>query len=292
LTDVFTIKDLENLSGIKAHTIRIWEQRYNFLKPNRTETNIRYYSSEELKTLLQISLLNKYGYKISHINKMSGEELRARTAALGDNGAQGERLVNELIINMVDLDMDAFERTLDRFILIQGIDKALHRVVFPFLHRIGILWAVEHVHPVQERLVTHIIRQKLIVGIERMMSQRHTGRTVLLFLPEGEQHDLGLLYVHYLLRAHDANVLYLGADVPLKDVEFVCRQRNPDYLYMHLKSAGSYNLERFLQLADQLLPRIPLVISGQPVRAQVRRLSPTVNIRRSGAEILEFIHSL
>jgi MerR family transcriptional regulator, light-induced transcriptional regulator len=292
LTDVFTIKDVENLSGIKAHTIRIWEQRYNFLKPGRTETNIRYYSGEELKTVLQISLLNKHGYKISHINKMSGGELRAKAGLLGDNGAQLHLIVNELIIKMVDLDMEAFERTLDRFIRIQGIDKALHRVVFPFLHRIGILWAGGYVHPAQEQLVTHIIRQKLIVGIEGMMTQRQTDRTLLLFLPEGEQHDLGLLYVHYLLRAQGAKVLYLGANVPLKDVEFVCRKRNPDYLFMHLKSAGSYNLERFLQLADQLLPPIPLIISGQPVRAQVRRLSPTVNIRRSGAEILEFIHSL
>src|ERR1700753_399895 len=111
--NVFTIKDLENLSGIKAHTIRIWEQRYNFLKPNRTDTNIRYYCNQELKTILNISLLNKYGYKISHINKMSEQELRAKLVSLSDKEAQQERMVNELIVYMIDLEIDCFERVLD-----------------------------------------------------------------------------------------------------------------------------------------------------------------------------------
>src|SRR6195952_5747428 len=115
--NVFTIKDLENLSGIKAHTIRIWEQRYNFLKPCRTETNIRYYCNQELKTILNISLLNKYGYKISHINKMTEQELRSKIIALSDREAQQERMVNELIAFMIDLDIECFERILDGFIL-------------------------------------------------------------------------------------------------------------------------------------------------------------------------------
>src|ERR1700759_5866904 len=102
--NVFTIKALENLSGIKAHTIRIWEQRYNFLKPSRTDTNIRYYCNQELKTVLNISLLNKYGYKISHINRMTEQELKTRIVSLQDNTAKQERLVNELIAYMVDLD--------------------------------------------------------------------------------------------------------------------------------------------------------------------------------------------
>src|SRR6187402_2954929 len=145
--NVFTIKDLENLSGIKAHTIRIWEQRYRFLKPCRTETNIRYYCGQELKTLLNISLLNKYGYRISHIDKMSGEELQARIGELTDPDAQQLRLVNELIAHMIDLDIAAFQRSLDAFILTNGIDQAISQVIFPFLHRIGILWLTHHIHP-------------------------------------------------------------------------------------------------------------------------------------------------
>src|SRR6476620_2535822 len=105
----FTIKDIENLTGIKAHTIRIWEQRYHFLKPQRTQTNIRYYSNEELKTVLNVALLNKYGFKISHLDKMPPSEIRERILALGDSEAVQERIVNQLVQAMVDLDMEEFE---------------------------------------------------------------------------------------------------------------------------------------------------------------------------------------
>src|ERR1700737_3599704 len=121
--NVFTIKDLENLSGIKAHTIRIWDQRYNFLKPCRTETNIRYYCNQELKTILNISLLNKYGFKISHINKMSEQELKSKIINLSTSEAQQERILNELIKHMIEMDFDHFEQVLDEYILAKGIDK-------------------------------------------------------------------------------------------------------------------------------------------------------------------------
>jgi MerR family transcriptional regulator, light-induced transcriptional regulator len=293
MMNVFTIKDLENLSGIKAHTIRIWEQRYNFLKPNRTDTNIRYYCNQELKTVLNISLLNKYGHKISHINKMSDLELKSKICSLADKEAQQERLVNELIACMIDLDIESFERLLDTFILTKGIDKAIARVVFPFLHRIGILWMTNQVNPAQEHLVTNIIRQKLIVGIEGMMTHKRTGKTIVLFLPEGEYHELGLLYVYYLLKSHGVRVLYLGTDVPVKDLEYVCRQPPPDFLYTHLTGiAGNFNLERFLAQIGQHVPEIPLVVSGQLARTQSRKVSAGVSFRRSIPEVLEFIASL
>ena len=128
----FTIKDLENLSGIKAHTIRIWEQRYSFLKPARTDTNIRYYSNDDLKTILNISILNKYGYKISHINKMSAHDMQARVAELNIADAQQEKVVNELIQLMVDLDTTGFEKILEKQIATKGIEKTILKTIFPF----------------------------------------------------------------------------------------------------------------------------------------------------------------
>jgi DNA-binding transcriptional MerR regulator len=290
--NVFTIKDLENLSGIKAHTIRIWEQRYNFLKPNRTDTNIRYYCNQELKTILNISLLNKYGYKISHIDKMTEQELKSKIISLSDREAQQVRLVNELIAYMIDLEIECFEKILDGFILTKGIDKAITQIIFPFLHRIGILWVTNHINPAQEHLVTNIIRQKLIVGIEGTMTHRRADKTVLLFLPEGEYHELGLLYVYYLLKTHGVRVLYLGADVPLKDVEFVCRHKVPDYVYSHLTGiAGNFNFEKFLVEATRHFSA-PLVISGELARTHLRKIPPGVNFRRSIPEVLEFIATL
>lgn len=290
--NVFTIKDLENLSGIKAHTIRIWEQRYNFLKPCRTETNIRYYCDQELKTVLNISLLNKYGYKISHINKMSEQELKSKIISLTDREAQQERLVNELITHMIDYDIEQFERVLDTFILSKGIDKAITQIVFPFLQRIGILWLINHINPAQEHLITHVIRQKIIVGIEGALAHKRSGKLVVLFLPEGEHHEMGLLYVYYLLKTHGVRVLYLGADMPLKDVELICRLKNPDYLYTHLTGiAGNFNLEKFLSQVRQCIAA-PFVISGQLARTQLRKPPPGVDLRRSIPEVLEFIATL
>ena len=288
--NAFTIKDLENLSGIKAHTIRIWEQRYNFLKPCRTETNIRYYCNQELKTVLNISLLNKYGYKISHIDRMNEQELMNNIISLSDKDAQQERIVNELIAHMVDLDIERFEQLLDTYILTKGIDKAIHHIVFPFLNRIGILWVTNHIHPAQEHLVSNIIRQKLIVGIEGVMTPVRVNKTVLLFLPEGEYHELGLLYIYYLLKTHGIKVLYLGANMPLKDVEFVCRAKNPDYLYSHLTAiAGNFSFEKFLSQISHSIPGIPLVISGQLARTHPRKIPAGVDFRRSLAEVLEFV---
>ena len=132
--NAFTIKDLENLSGIKAHTIRIWEQRYTFLNPQRTETNIRYYSGDELKTVLNIALLNKYGFKISHIDKMSTAEMREKTLSLNHAQAQIERMVNELISCMVDMKLDEFEMLLDGYIKSKGIEKTIPQIICPFLH--------------------------------------------------------------------------------------------------------------------------------------------------------------
>jgi len=164
----YTIKDLEKISGIKAHTIRIWEQRYQFLQPQRTETNIRTYSSDELKTILNVSLLNKYGFKISHIDKMSAEQMEDKILSLNQIDAQKERVVNALIKEMVSLNMANFERQMDTYIGQKGIEKTIIEIIFPFMERVGILWITNHINPAQEHLATNVIRQKIILGIEKL----------------------------------------------------------------------------------------------------------------------------
>jgi DNA-binding transcriptional MerR regulator len=128
--NAFTIKDLENLSGVKAHTIRIWEQRYNFLKPQRTETNIRYYTNEELKIILNISLLNKYGFKISHIDRMSQEEIGQRILSLTDSQAIQERNVNELVKEMIDLNTDKLDKVISEHIALKGMERTMMKLLF------------------------------------------------------------------------------------------------------------------------------------------------------------------
>jgi DNA-binding transcriptional MerR regulator len=289
----FTIKDLENLSGIKAHTIRVWEQRYSFLKPQRTGTNIRFYNTHELKNILNISLLHKYGYRISQIDKMDEDEVREKIISLSFVQAQQERIVNELIQLMVDLDMDRFECVLDNYIMTRGIDKTINHIIFPFLDRIGILWLTNHINPAQEHLVTNVIRQKLIVGIEGAMSHITTNKMALLFLPEGEFHELGLLYISYLLKNRGAKVLYLGANIPLEDVEFIARVKNPDFLYTHLTSVvGNFNFDKFLAGIHKRVPDIPLFISGKLARTHIRKIPPGINFKKSLAEVMEYVASI
>ncbi len=291
--DSFTIKDLENLSGIKAHTIRIWEQRYQFLKPARTGTNIRFYSNDQLKKVLNIALLNKYGYKISHIDKMGDAELKEKILSLTLLQAQQERIVNGLILCMIDLDMDELENILDKYIMARGIERTIMQIIFPFLEKIGILWLTNHINPAQEHLVSNIIRQKLIVGIEGIAASLKINKTVLLFLPEGEYHELGLLFMYYLLKSRGITVIYLGANVPLNDIEYVVKLKKPAYLYSHLTTAGqNFNLDKFIANITKKFVGTPIVISGQLTHGYEKKIPPHINFKKSFQEVMEFVGGL
>ena len=291
--NAFTIKDLENLSGIKAHTIRIWEQRYSFLRPQRSDTNIRYYSNDELKTLLNISLLNKYGFKISHIDKMSEKEMHDKIVSLHQVEAQLEKIVNDLIKHLVDLNLDQFEKIIDDYILSKGIEKSILQIIFPFLQRIGILWVTNHINPAQEHLVTNILRQKLIVGIDRLSNYTRKKTSALLFLPEGEHHELGLLFVYYLLKNNGIKVLYLGANVPLKDMEYIVKLKRPDFLYTHLTSvAHHFNLEKFIHNMHGKLPDFQLIVSGQLAQDYKKKSPANICLKKSLTEVNDYIASL
>ena len=289
----FSIKDLEQLSGIKAHTIRIWEQRYTLLKPKRTDTNIRFYSNEELKAVLNISLLNRYGYKISHIDKMNAKEMREKIFSLSHSDAQQERLVNELIQCMIDLEVEKFEEVLNDCIELKGIEKTVINIVFTFLEKVGVLWQTNHINPAQEHLVTNIIRQKLILAIENIKTPIEREKTVLLYLPEGEHHELCLLLIHYMIKNRGINVLYLGSNIPLKDVLYVVNHKKPLYLYSHLTAiAHSFNLEKYLTQVATKLQGTKLILSGQMVQGYKKSAPNNVEMKKSLAEVINHIKSL
>lgn len=288
----FTIKDLENLSGIKAHTIRMWEQRYNLLKPQRSCTNIRYYSNEELKTLLNIALLNKYGYKISHIDKMCQEEMCQKILSLQDTEAMQEMVVNELVQDMVELQTDKFEKTLGKYICSFGIESGVKEIIFPFLEKIGILWQTGHIMPAQEHFVTNIIRQKLIVAIDGL-DGRSDGKTCLLFLPEKEYHEMGLLFLYYLLKKQGLRVIYLGANVPMNDVESIVNTMKPEMAFVHLISSFQHaSMEKLMKGIEQRISSCRTIISGYPTQEYNRDIPPGIELKRSFQEMMELISSL
>jgi MerR family transcriptional regulator, light-induced transcriptional regulator len=289
----FTIKELEALSGIKAHTIRIWEQRYNFLRPSRTETNIRRYSNDELKTLLTVALLNKYGYKISRIDSMSQEERKKAVLQLSHEEAFNERLVNKMIGYMIDMRNTEFERLLNEHISEYGIEKTITEIIFYFMEKVGILWHTNHILPVQEHIVSNIVRQKILSAIDSLPLAHKQEPVFLLFLPEDEHHEMGLLFVYYLLRKRKLPVIYLGSSVPLKDVEFLFEQKAPDYLYLHLTSfPRKHDLSKYLSVLSNKLSRTKILLSGSAVGTYKKLTLTNVTKFQSLEEVILFIKSI
>ena len=289
----FTIKELESLSGIKAHTIRIWEQRYKFLSPSRTSTNIRRYNNEELKTLLTVALLNKYGYKISRIDEMHPEQRTEAVLKLQEPDAHDEYVINEMIGCMIDLKSNEFEKLLTKQIAQQGIENTITGIIFLFLERVGILWQTNRLRPVQEHIVSAIIRQKIIYAIDGLPFPEAVSPLFILCLPEGEHHELGLLYVYYLLRKRDIPVIYLGSDVPLKDIQYILQAKSPQYIYLHLTSfPGQPKFQRLLQQLQQDAGATTIVLSGF-VAQLVKRVSfPNMQLLQSLNSVQAYINSI
>lgn len=289
----YTIKDLEQISGIKAHTIRVWEQRYHFLQPKRTETNIRTYSGDELKTILNVSLLNKYGFKISHIDRMTAGQMEEKILGLNQVDAQKEKVVNDLIKDMVSLNMASFERQLDLYIAQKGIEKTITEIIFSFLERVGILWITNHINPAQEHLCTNMLRQKIILGIEKLQSVHQANRRVVLFMPEGEYHEIGLLYVYFLLKQRGVGVDYLGANVPVVDLKYLVSVKKVDFLFSHITSpTKQFKLNKFLEQLGQIKGEAPIILTGQLIQEYKGEVAPNIQLKKTLSETMAFINGL
>ena len=201
--------------------------------------------------------------------------------------------MNDLIKYLVDLDLNKFEKIIDDYIKAKGIQKSIVQIIFPFLERIGILWVTNHINPAQEHLVTNIIRQKLIVGIDGIKHHPNPKKTALLFLPEGEYHELGLLFTSFLLKSNGVQILYLGANVPMRDMEYIAKLKRPDFLYTHLTSvAHNFNFEKFLSNLHSKLPGYQVFVSGQLTQSYKKKLPSHIELKRSLQEVMEYIASL
>ena len=228
----YSIKDLEKLSGIKAHTLRIWEKRYALFEPDRTDTNIRYYSNEDLKRILNISQLNKNGYKISVIAAMSDTEIKEKVSAINLVRTGSEDLIDNLILGMIDLNEAYFEKIFSACILKMGFENMIQQIIIPFYYRIGVMWQTDGINPAQEHFVSNIIRQKLIVAIDGLKPPDDTTKrpAAVLFLPENELHEMSLLFYNYVLRSRNYKTIYLGQSVPLSSLARVIEIAKPNIL--------------------------------------------------------------
>lgn len=226
---VYSIKDLEHLSGVKAHTIRIWEQRYDIFSPQRTSTNIRFYTDEDLVLLLNIALLKNHGHKISKIVNMPNDVLIEEVKKIGLDNKTYEDQVHDLTIAMIDLNEPKFDEVLDTSINMLGFEKAMMEIIYPFMNKIGILWLTNSINAAQEHFISYLVRQKLTVATDQLQTDKRLP-LFLLFLPEGELHELGILFANYLLRARGIPTIFFGQTVPLNALEEVYHRLHPAYL--------------------------------------------------------------
>ena len=286
---IYSIKDVEHLSGIKAHTLRIWEQRYDLLATKRTDTNIRYYDQNDLKLILNVSLLNKHGYKISKISKMSEAELRAEVVALAERATQYDDQLQALTLCMLDLDEEKFEEVIDNCITKNGFENAMIQLIYPFLTRIGVLWHAGAVSPSQEHFITYLIRQKVIVAINSYKYKK-TGKKYLLFLPEGENHELTLLFSNYLLRTRGQRVIYLGQSLPINDVKEAYTIHKPENIFCIITSTPNFEyVQSYINQLSSLFPEANVLLTGAQVIGQGLESPKNALILNKIEDLLDFI---
>ncbi|MCS6935889.1 MAG: MerR family transcriptional regulator [Chitinophagales bacterium] len=287
----YSIKEVETLSGIKAHTLRIWEQRYNILKPKRTDTNIRYYTDEQLRLILNISTLNRSGYKISRIASMRPEQMREEVLKVEISRDEPDFLMDSLVRSMLDFDELHFEKILQNAILKMGFEQAFIRLIFPFLVRTGVMWQAGSVKVVQEHFISNLIRRKICAAIDSVYVQPGAdSKRFVLFLPENETHELLLLFTDYLLRKKNHHVVYLGCSLPMTELPFIATKFKPDYLVTYLTvPLESGTLNNYIKRIAAMLPECKFLIGGSQITLSKVVLPERCIAIQSAEELLQAI---
>lgn len=287
----FSIKDLEHLSGIKAHTIRIWEQRYELVNPKRTDTNIRFYDDKDLKLILNVSLLKENGHKISKIAQMSEGEMQREVLSLTETNLRYPDQIHALTICMVDMDEDRFEKIMSTNILKLGFEKTMLNIIYPFLSKIGVLWQTGAINPAQEHFISNLVRQKLIVAIDNQyVSSTIQSKKYVLFLPEGELHEISLLFADYLIKSRQNRSIYLGQSLPFNDLVDVCGIHNPDYLITVITSTpGVSQIQKYVNKLASHFPDKKILLSGFQVVGQDLSLPKNVSVFNRINDLVEFV---
>ncbi len=221
--DVFSIKDLENLSGIKAHTIRIWEKRYNVLEPMRSDTNIRYYSLDNLQKLLNIVILHKFGYKISKISKLNEPEIVGLVNQITTSKNANNLAISQFKVAMMNFDQTLFIETYDLLLKEKSFRDVFYTVFIPLIEELGYLWQTNTISPAHEHFISYLIKQKVLTNTEKLQYTNTTrdDKTFVLFLPPNEIHELGLMYLNYEIIAKGFKSIYLGESVPTDSLKVI-----------------------------------------------------------------------
>jgi DNA-binding transcriptional MerR regulator len=288
----YSIKDLEQLSGIKAHTLRIWEQRYNLLNPKRTDTNIRFYDDDDLKLILNVALLNDNGYKISKIASMASEEMRGEVMKLTERTLTHDDQIHALTICMIEMDEERFDKVLSTNILKLGFEQTMMNIIYPFMSKIGVLWQTGAINPAHEHFISNLVRQKLIVAIDGQVASGD-GKKFLLFLPEGELHEISLLFASYLIKSKGNKVIYLGQNTPNEDLLAVYKIHQPDYMLTIITTSPSSDYaQEYLNSLAARFSETKILVTGYQVIGQDFVMPANVTLMNYIRDIKELLDEL
>lgn len=287
----FSIRDLEHLSGIKAHTIRIWEQRYELIQPKRTDTNIRYYDDHDLKLILNVALLKENGVKISKIAEMTESDMQREVIKLTERNLRYPEQIHSLTIAMVDLDEERFEKIISSNILKLGFEKTMINVIYPFLSKIGILWQTGAINPAQEHFISNLVRQKLIAAIDgQYFVSSEKARKYILYLPEGELHELSLLFADYIIKSRNNRTVYLGQSLPFMDLTAVYDIHKPDYILSVITTTpGPSEIQAYVDRLSASFPDAQVLLTGFQVVGQDVDAPENVTIFTRLEQLIQFV---
>lgn len=263
----YSISDLQKLTGVKTHTIRTWEQRYKLLSPKRKFSNIRYYDNDQLRKLLNISVLLNSGLKISHISKLSNEEIHNKLDEIVENptieNLFDQALINQMIHAGLTLNEQQFEKAFSSAVLRYNFKMTYLRIIYPLMMKIGLMWGKEKMTAAQEHFVSNLLKQKILSAIDTIPYTQFTEEKWILFLPQDEDHEIGLLFAHYLVKSSGRKVIYLGQRVPFKNLVEVINQTGATHVQSFFtKYTSEKQIQQLLNQLEQLFPKINILVSG------------------------------
>ena len=290
---VYSIKDLEKLSGVKAHTIRIWEQRYKLLAPKRTDTNIRYYLDDDLRRLLNVTLLKKSGLKISKIANMDEVLISNKVKELSGADFENKTQLDALTIAMIDMDENNFNTIISSNIKELGVEQTILKVIYPFLDKLNLLWLTGSVNPIQESFTSYLIRQKLIAAIDQLPMAHEHAKKFMVYIPEGEMQELSILFIHFILKSRGFKVIYLGQNVSLDDLHVATSIQHPDYIFsMISKPFNNLSLQEYVDQSSTSIPDVHWLFTGFQVASQHLTPHKNTSILTGLNDMMDFLSRL
>jgi MerR family transcriptional regulator, light-induced transcriptional regulator len=291
--NIFSIKDLENLSGIKAHTIRIWEKRYDVLQPMRTDTNIRTYDLAGLQKLLNITLLHNYGYKISKIAEYSEEKIPQMVKQIISEKSAKSHAISDFKMSMMNFDQSLFFKTYDELLSKKSFKEVFHDVFIPLMNEIGFLWQVDTITPAHEHFITYLIKQKLLINTEILQANQPTrdDKTFVLYLPYNEIHELGLMYLNYEILLNGYKTIFLGESVPVESLKDLKKYfNNITYItYVTVQPDKDFINEYVQNLNKEILDETSeaWIIGRMTEHIDMNKLSPKIKIFTNIKDLVE-----